>query len=91
MNELEHGSQNSDEPYGSVNGKDVVSGLPVFPMEPHTPRRADIEPKIAQRVERHGLLPGVARGEQALGHRAVPLGAGELVDHLAVPIEAEPL
>ena len=33
---------------------------------------------------------GVAGGEQALGDLAVPLGAGELVDDVAVPVEAEP-
>ena len=34
---------------------------------------------------------GLAGGEQLLGHLAVALGAGELVERLAVPVELEPL
>ena len=49
MNELEHPT---GDPYGAKNGKDLVSGISVFPMEPHVPRKADIDPKSARRAER---------------------------------------
>jgi ubiquinol-cytochrome c reductase iron-sulfur subunit len=49
MNELEHPT---GDPYGAKNGKDLVSGISVFPMEPHVPRKADIDPKAARRAER---------------------------------------
>ena len=49
MNEIE---TTSNEPYGSAEGKDLVSGRPVFPLEHHEPRRADIDPKAAKRAER---------------------------------------
>ena len=49
MNELEHPT---GDPYGAKNGKDLVSGITVFPMEPHVPRKADIDPKAARRAER---------------------------------------
>lgn len=49
MNELEHPT---GDPYGAKDGKDLVSGTHVFPMEPHVPRRADIDPKAAIRAER---------------------------------------
>lgn len=52
MNELEHGAENPQEPYGSANGKDLVSGITVFPLEEHTLRRADTDPRIAKRAER---------------------------------------
>lgn len=50
MSDLEHFQ--GEEPIGSVDGIDVVSGKPIFPMEPHQPRRADIDPKAAKRAER---------------------------------------
>lgn len=40
------------EPYGSQDGRDVVSGRPVFPLEHHTLRRTDIDAKAAKRAER---------------------------------------
>ena len=49
MNELEH---HSGDPYGAKDGKDLVSGITVFPMEEHVMRRADIDPKAATRAER---------------------------------------
>ncbi len=49
MNELEHPT---GDPYGAKDGKDLVSGITVFPMEPHVPRKADIDPKAARRAER---------------------------------------
>jgi ubiquinol-cytochrome c reductase iron-sulfur subunit len=49
MNELQHPT---GDPYGAKDGKDLVSGITVFPMEPHVPRRADIDPKAAIRAER---------------------------------------
>jgi len=49
MNEIE---TTSNEPYGSAEGKDLVSGRPVFPLKHHEPRRADIDPKAAKRAER---------------------------------------
>lgn len=49
MNELEHPT---GDPYGAKDGKDLVSGISVFPMEPHVPRKADIDPKAARRAER---------------------------------------
>ena len=33
---------------------------------------------------------GLALGKQLLGHLAMTLGAGELIDGLAVPVELEP-
>lgn len=42
---------NSVEPYGSKDGVDVVSGVPVFPMGEHELRRADIDAKAAKRAE----------------------------------------
>ena len=48
MNEIE---TTSNEPYGSAEGKDLVSGRLVFPLEHHEPRRADIDPKAAKRAE----------------------------------------
>lgn len=42
---------NSLEPYGSKDGVDVVSGVPVFPMGEHELRRADIDVKAAKRAE----------------------------------------
>ncbi|NBU32917.1 MAG: Rieske (2Fe-2S) protein [Actinobacteria bacterium] len=50
MSDLEHLA--NEEPIGSVDGIDVVSGKPVFPLGPHAPRRADIDPKAARRAER---------------------------------------
>ena len=50
MSDLEH--FHGEEPIGSVDGIDVVSGKQVFPMGPHEPRRADIDPKAAKRAER---------------------------------------
>ena len=49
MNELEHPT---GDPYGAKDGKDLISGITVFPMEPHVPRKADIDPKAAIRAER---------------------------------------
>ena len=49
MNELQHPT---GDPYGAKDGKDLVSGITVFPMEPHVPRKADIDPKAAIRAER---------------------------------------
>lgn len=49
MNELEHPT---GDPYGAKDGKDLVSGITVFPMEPHVLRKADIDPKAARRAER---------------------------------------
>ncbi len=47
MNEL-----TSNELIGSKDGIDVVSGLPVYPLGHHEPRRADLDPKVAKRAER---------------------------------------
>lgn len=41
-----------EEPFGSKDGYDVVSGIPVFPMGEHQHRRADIDPRAAKRAER---------------------------------------
>lgn len=41
----------SNEPYGSKDGVDIISGVPVFPMGQHELRRADIDPKAAKRAE----------------------------------------
>ncbi|MSW39229.1 MAG: ubiquinol-cytochrome C reductase, partial [Actinobacteria bacterium] len=49
MSDLE---TSTNEPIGSVNGRDVVSGKPIFPLEPHVHRKADIDPKAARRAER---------------------------------------
>lgn len=56
MNEI-----TSTEPIGSKDGIDVVSGLPVYPMGHHEPRRADIDPKAAKRAERQvAIMFGVS-------------------------------
>jgi len=43
MNELEHPT---GDPYGAKDGKDLISGIAVFPMEPHVPRKADIDQRL---------------------------------------------
>jgi ubiquinol-cytochrome c reductase iron-sulfur subunit len=50
MSDLEH--HVSEEPIGSVDGIDVVSGNMIFPLPPHELRRADTDPKAAKRAER---------------------------------------
>jgi ubiquinol-cytochrome c reductase iron-sulfur subunit len=45
-------NNHSNEIIGAENGKDVVSGVPVFPLGEHTPRKADLDPKAAKRAER---------------------------------------
>jgi len=50
MSDLEHHA--SEEPIGSVDGIDVVSGNMIFPLPPHELRRADTDPKAAKRAER---------------------------------------
>lgn len=44
-------NHNSGEPFGSENGVDVVSGVPVFPMGEHELRKADTDAKAAKRAE----------------------------------------
>lgn len=52
---------NSDEPYGSRDGVDIVSGRPTFPLEHHGPRKADIDVKAAKRAERQvAIMFGLA-------------------------------
>jgi len=51
MSDLEHAHHASEEPIGSKDGIDIVSGRPIFPMGQHEPRRADIDPKAAKRAE----------------------------------------
>jgi ubiquinol-cytochrome c reductase iron-sulfur subunit len=41
-----------EQPYGSVDGRDIVSGLPVLPLGDHVLRRADADPAAARRAER---------------------------------------
>ena len=52
MSDLERAHHNDEEPIGSKDGIDIVSGKPIFPLGPHEPRRADIDPKAAKRAER---------------------------------------
>ena len=49
MNETHH---TDVEPFGSAGGRDLVSGRPIMPLGEHALRRADIDPKAAQRAER---------------------------------------
>ena len=49
MSDLEHPT---GDPYGAKDGKDLISGITVFPIEPHVLRKADIDPKAAIRAER---------------------------------------
>lgn len=39
-------------PYGAKDGIDIVSGVPVFPLGDHSPRRADVDPRAEIRAER---------------------------------------
>ena len=49
MNEVHH---SSGEPYGSKDGRDVVSGSQVLPLGEHHLRKADTDPKAERRAER---------------------------------------
>lgn len=44
-------SHNNNDIVGAHNGKDVISGVPVFPLGEHKPRKADLDPKAAKRAE----------------------------------------
>ena len=70
---LEH---KSGEPYGSKDGVDLVSGVPVFPMGEHVLRRADIDPKAAKRAE---LQVASAFGLSALSI------IGSIISYIKIP------
>lgn len=57
----QHHGASDDETYGAKDGYDVVSGIPVFPLPEHKPRRADIDPIAAKRAERQvAIMFGLA-------------------------------
>ena len=61
MSDIERAHHDDEAPIGSKDGIDVVSGKPVFPLGPHQPRKADIDPKAAKRAERQvATMFGVA-------------------------------
>jgi ubiquinol-cytochrome c reductase iron-sulfur subunit len=67
------------EPYGSKDGVDSVSGVPIFPMGEHQLRRADIDPKAARRAE--------LQVASMFGFSALCL-LGSVVAYVAVPNSA---